>query len=244
MKKSIQLIVICTLLVSNITLAQWSSNQKIKGNGNVISEKRVTATYEKIAVTGFFDVELVSGAEGTITVKGEENLLPFIKIEVIDQILKIYTEKNKYISTSKGKGIVVVVPFESINQVSLTGSGDVITKNAIKSTKFTAKLTGSGDMDLEIEATDVDANLTGSGDINLSGKTENISSEVGGSGDIDASKLISKNANATVSGSGDNAVSCSESLYARVTGSGGIKYKGEPQKKDTKVTGSGSITKS
>ena len=244
MKKSIQLIVVCTLLVSNIVQAQRSSNQKIKGNGNVISEKRVTATYEKIAVTGFFDVELIAGAEGAITVKAEENLLPFIKIEVIDQILKIYTEKNKYISTSVGKGIMVVVPFESINQVSLTGSGDVIAKNAIRSSRFMAKLTGSGDMDLEIEATDVDANLTGSGDINLSGKTDNISSEVNGSGDIDASKLISKNANATVSGSGDNAVSCSENLYARVTGSGKIKYKGEPQKKDTKVTGSGSITKS
>jgi hypothetical protein len=244
MKKSIQLIIICTLLVSNITRAQWSSNQKIKGNGKVVSEKRVTASYEKIAVSGFFDVELVTGTEGTITVKGEENLLPFIKIEVIDQVLKIYTKKNKYISTSKGKGILVIVPFESINQVTLTGSGDVITKNVITSTNFSAKLTGSGHMDLEIEATDVNANLTGSGDINLSGKTENINSEVGGSGDIDASKLISKNANASVSGSGDNAVSCSESLYARVTGSGEIKYTGEPQKKDTKVTGSGSIKKS
>ena len=62
MKKSIQLIVVCTLLVSNIVQAQRFSNQKIKGNGNVISEKRVTATYEKIAVTGFFDVELFAGA--------------------------------------------------------------------------------------------------------------------------------------------------------------------------------------
>ena len=37
MRKSIQLLVSCTLLLTSLAQAQWSSNQKIKGNGNVIS---------------------------------------------------------------------------------------------------------------------------------------------------------------------------------------------------------------
>ena len=243
MKKPIKLIVICTLLIANFAQAQWSLSKKIEGNGNVISQERTTAPYEEITVTGYFDVELVAGKEGVITVKGEENLLSFVKIEVMDRVLKIYTEKNKNISSSTGKGIVISVPFESINQVSLTGSGDVGTKNTIKSKSFAVKLTGSGNMDLEIEATAVNAYLTGSGNINLSGKTETVLSVVSGSGDLDSNKLLSKKATASVSGSGGNTVFCSESLFARVTGSGGIKYNGEPQEKDTKVTGSGSIAK-
>lgn len=243
MKKSIQLLVSCTLLLTSLAQAQWSSNQKIKGNGNVISEKRTTSSYDEIAISGFFDVELIAGTEGTITVRGEENLLPYIKVEVVNQVLKITTEKNKYISTSKGKKIEISVPFESISLVSLTGSGDVSTKNRIKSNSFSAKLTGSGDMSLEVEANDIEVTLNGSGEIELTGKTENISSNLSGSGDIKATDLKSKNAKATISGSGDNSVSCSESIYARVTGSGTIKYSGNPNKKDTKVNGSGDITK-
>lgn len=244
MKNSIKLFVSCSLLVTTMVNAQWSSNEKIKGNGKVISKKRTTASYDGIAITGFFDVELVSGKEGNITIKGEENLLPYIKVEVVDKVLKISTEKNKYISTSKGSEIVIVVPFESIDQVSLTGSGDVVTKNSIKSKSFSAKLIGSGDMNLDVESNDFDVNLSGSGDMVLTGKTENFNSNLNGSGDIDAGDLKAKNVKATVSGSGDNTVFCSESLHARVSGSGDIEYKGDPKKKDTKVNGSGNISKS
>lgn len=234
----------CSLLLTTITYEQWSYNQKIKGNGKVISEKRTTASYDGIAITGFFDVELVSGKEGNITIKGEENLLSYIKVEVVDKVLKISTEKNKYISSSKGSEIVIAVPFESINQVSLTGSGDVVTKNSIKSKSFSAKLIGSGNMNLDVESNDFDVNLSGSGDMVLTGKTENFNSNLNGSGDIDAGDLKAKNVKATVSGSGDNTVFCSESLHARVSGSGDIQYKGDPKKKDTKVNGSGNISKS
>ena len=244
MKKSIQLLITCALFLTTLANAQWRSNQKIKGNGNIISEKRTTTNYDKIAVSGFFDVQLVSGKEGDIIIKGEENLLPHIKIEVVNQELKITTEKNKYISTSNGKNIIITVPFENINQVSLTGSGDISTKNTIETNSFVAKLIGSGDLKLNVECKNLEVNLNGSGDIVLVGKTENINSTLNGSGDIKATNMKSKNATVTVSGSGDNSVYCTESIYARVSGSGDIKYSGDPKKKDTKVNGSGDIKKS
>ena len=243
MKKLIKLFVSCSLLLTTITYAQWSSNQKIKGNGKFITEKRSTASYDEIAITGFFDVELVAGKEGNITVKGEENLVPFIKVEVVNQVLKISTEKNKYFTSGKGKQIVIVIPFESINQVSLTGSGDVITKNSIKSKTFAVKLIGSGDMNLALESNDIEINLSGSGDIKVSGNTVNLDTNLNGSGDIDAPILKATNAKATLSGSGDTIIYCSDSLYARVSGSGDIDYKGNPTKKDVKVSGSGAISK-
>ena len=73
---------------------QMHNGQRIKGNGKVITEKRTTAGYDEINVSGFFDVVLVSGNEGAITIQGEENLLPYIKVEVEGNVLKIYTEKN------------------------------------------------------------------------------------------------------------------------------------------------------
>jgi hypothetical protein len=243
MKQSIKLAVICVLAYATVAQAQWSFKNKIKGNGKVVTEKRNTASYDQITVSGFYDVNLVAGEEGNITLWGEENLLSLIKIEVQDNILKIYTEKDKNIHTSQGKNITITVPFQTLNLVSLSGSGDIKTQNTIKSKTFIAKLSGSGDLNLDVEANHFEASLSGSGDISLKGKTEDFISKISGSGNIDASTLESKNVDISISGSGDSKVYCSETLKARVSGSGDIEYKGNPKNKDTKVRGSGEISK-
>ena len=97
-----------------------------------------------IKISGSFNVDLVSGKEGKITIKGEENLVSAIKVEVEDNTLKIYVERGFNIRPSMGKRIEVTVPFEKISEVSLSGSGDVSTKNLIKNDQFTVKLAGSG----------------------------------------------------------------------------------------------------
>jgi hypothetical protein len=238
MKKSLQLIILGALFVTAIGNAQW---KKIKGNGKIVTEKRSTSGYDEINVSGFFDVVLVSGTEGAISIKGEENILPYVKVEVKDNVLQIYTEKNININTKEN--VVLTVPFEQISFVSLSGSGDVKTKNTIVATSFKTKLSGSGDLSLDVKATDFEANLSGSGDVVLTGIADNFTSKISGSGDVDAVSLVTKKANLTISGSGDMKVNCSDSLYARVSGSGDIAYKGNPESKDTKVSGSGEISK-
>lgn len=238
MKKTLQLIILGALFITATGHAQWS---KIKGNGKIVTEKRTTAGYDEISVSGFFDVVLVSGKEGGITIKGEENLLPYIKVEVKDNILKIYTEKNINISTKES--IVLTVPFEQISAISLSGSGDVKSKNTIVAKNLKAKLSGSGDLTLDVKATEFEAHLSGSGDVVISGSADNFISKTSGSGDVDAVNLIAKKADVSISGSGDMKVNCTENLYARVSGSGDIEYKGNPQFKDTKVSGSGEISK-
>jgi hypothetical protein len=241
MKKSIQLVVLSTLLFATTSNAQWSSKNKIKGNGKIITENRTTAGYDQIKVSGFFDVNLVSGKEGAITIQGEQNIIPHIKVEVVDHVLSIYTEKNININTNKN--IVLTVPFEQISFVSLSGSGDLKSKNTIVGSSFKAKLSGSGDLTLDVKTTDFQAEISGSGDVVLTGSSDTFTSKISGSGDIDAINLATKNASLTLSGSGDMKVNCSESLTARVSGSGDIAYKGNPKTKDTKVSGSGEISK-
>jgi hypothetical protein len=237
MKKSAILIGLFLLISS----AQ--AQNRITGNGNVTTKKVSTGSYDKVDVAGFYDVFLVSGKEGDITIEGESNLLEHISITVEGSTLRIATEKGKRINTSRGKNIVVTVPFESLNEVSLTGSGDIKGKSTIKATNFETNITGSGDITLDVEASQIDARITGSGDLVLKGKTGEFSCEITGSGDLSAFGLESGKVNSTVSGSGDCKVTCTDSLQARISGSGDIQYKGDPKHKDTKVSGSGSISK-
>jgi hypothetical protein len=223
--------------------SQWNSREKIKGNGHVISKNINTASYDKVLVNGFFDVDLQSGEEGKIMIKGEENIIEFITFTVENNALKIAAEKGKYIVPSNGKKVQITVPFESLNEVSLSGSGDINSKNKITTDNFICDLSGSGNIGLTVDAKNLKASVSGSGDLMLSGDSTNIQCKVTGSGDLNAAKLKSNNAEVNVTGSGDCKVYCTDNLEARVTGSGDITYFGDPAKKDTKVTGPGDISK-
>ncbi len=233
------------LLTGLITLscsAQWGKT--IKGNGNNVTIERSTGDYDRIAVSGWFDVDLVSGNEGDITLQGDENLLEYIITEVKDGKLVIKTEKGVNLKSSSWKSeIRITVPVQSISSVSMSGSGDIVGKTKIKSDNFSTAMSGSGDITLDIDSSTISASMSGSGDITLSGTTKDFDATVSGSGDIEAYNLEADNVSATVSGSADIQVTAKKSIKARVSGSGDISYRGNPEKVDTKTSGSGDISK-
>ncbi len=240
MKKLLSLSLV--LLFTASCTAQWG--KKVKGNGNMTTVERNVGEYDAVGVSGWFDVDLVAGKEGEIILEGESNLLEHIKTEVKNGKLSIKVEKGYNLKPSSwDDGIRITVPVESINSIALSGSGDIVSKTMIKSNNFKTAMSGSGDITLDIEATTIDASMSGSGDITLNGSTTDFDATISGSGDIKAYGLEADNVNATVSGSADIKVTANKMLRARVSGSGDISYRGNPEKLDTKASGSGDISK-
>jgi hypothetical protein len=219
--------------------AQWG-NKKVVGSGNITTKTVSTPSYDKIKAVGSMDVHLESGNEGTITITTDDNLQEYIMIEVENDVLTLRTKKNVNLKTKKG--IHISVPFQDISAVSLVGSGDIDTKDTINGEALEVTVTGSGDVVLDLVSITIDAKITGSGDMTLSGTVKDFEVKLSGSGDFKGSDLKAENTQAYVSGSGDAAVYASNSLKARVNGSGDIKYSGNPNTSDTKVLGSGSIS--
>ena len=240
MKHTFLLAAAALLLAGNLN-AQWG--KRIKGSGNVVTEERSVGTYDGVSLSGWFDVELVAGPEGRLTLKGEDNLLEHLETEVKNGVLQIRPEKGYNLDPSswKGGGIVVTVPVESIDQVSMSGSGDIVGKTRIKSQSFQTSMSGSGDISLEVEVDDMKVALSGSGDIALSGTARQVEIRVSGSGDVKAFELQAREVDAVVAGSADIRVTATESLTARVSGSGDIHYRGNPARLDAKTSGSGDI---
>lgn len=239
MKKMTKLTLVLMLLFIGTTnaVAQWG--KKIKGDGNITTKTIKTADYDRIDVVGSMDVVLERGSEGTIEVTTDNNIHEYVTIESNGGTLKIKIKNNVSLKTKKG--IHIRVPFESISEVSLVGSGDIVGKDAITGDSFEVSVTGSGDISLEVEALRVDAKVTGSGDLVLKGEAQEFEVKVSGSGDFEGRALKCENAQAYVSGSGDAEVYVKNSLKARVNGSGDIRYDGNPSTRDTKVMGSGTI---
>jgi hypothetical protein len=237
--RKITLVIALTLIGQTQLFAQWGS-EKVVGNGNVVTKTVSTSDYSGIQAVGSMDVHLQRGTEGTITITTDENLQEYIIVEVKENnMLVIRTKKNTNLKTKKG--IHVTVPFQDISEISLVGSGNLDSKDTITASELEVSVTGSGDMALVVDTAALNAKVTGSGDMEISGKAADLEVKISGSGDYKGASLIADNTQVYVSGSGDAKVYAKNSIKARVNGSGDIQYAGNPERSDTKVSGSGSI---
>ena len=236
MKKLITLLITLTFVLN--TNAQWFG-KRVKGNGNMVTKTRTVGEYDKIGVGGSFDVKLVDGTEGKLTINIDENLLEYLITEVEDDKLKVKWKKGVNVSHKK---ILITIPFKDIESVGLAGSGDVYSEDVIKADSFKAALAGSGDLKLKVDTGHIKSAISGSGDIYLEGSTNTVKAAIAGSGDIHAYDLNSKEAEVSIAGSGGVKISVKDNLKARISGSGNVYYKGNPAKQDVKVSGSGNVS--
>jgi hypothetical protein len=189
----------------------------IHGSGNSKTESRAVASFSRIDLAGSPEVEVAVGPDASVAVTTDDNILPIIETTVEGETLKI-DSKHSY-STRLGVKVVVTVP--ALNGVAVFGSGNMHVAG--------------------LKAGDMDAKVTGSGDVVLKGVVDRLKASITGSGDLRAVDLAAKNVQVSVTGSGDVAVRATEQLDAKVTGSGNVRYSGNPPQVRHRVTGSGAI---
>jgi hypothetical protein len=243
MKNAILLFSILIFSVSTVNAQWWKNSKKITGNKEVTNLSGSVANYDQISVTGMMEVQLVAGNEGKIDIEAESNLMEFILTEVISGHLKISIQKGVNIEPSNNYPIKIVVPFETLGALTLTGSGHIKNSDVIKSRDFKINVTGSGNMNLNLITENLECTITGSGDLKLKGTSQEFKCKVTGSGDIFAYDLKAANVDAAVMGSGDVEVSVENEIDATISGSGDIKYRGNPDKQNFKTSGSGTVSK-
>lgn len=238
MKK--QLITTIAILLSiTINAQSWWNSKKVKGNGNVITKTRSIDSFDKVSVGGSFDVNLIDGTEGKLTIEGEENLLPYIETEVKNGKLKVQFKENTNIRTTRR--LVITIPFEDIEAISLGGSGNVTVKKRLKADDASFSIGGSGNITSNVEANTVKVSIGGSGNIKLKGKTDNFKCSLAGSGSIKAYDLNASSLKASIAGSGSIQTSVSNKIKANIVGSGSVYYKGNPSNINTNSIGSGDV---
>ena len=146
-------------------------------------------------------------------------------------------------------------------KLNVTGSGDAVL--AIEASEVEARIAGSGNIDLSGSFTDLElsvagsgtfkgtglssksteVSIAGSGDVKLSGTTSQLDLKISGSGNFHGFDLNANQTKVMVAGSGYAQVVAQQDIYASVVGSGSVVYKGNPDQKEFKKTGTGKISK-
>jgi hypothetical protein len=92
-----------------------------------------------------------------------------------------------------------------------------------------------------IDSSSFEAEISGSGSIRTTGRTEKLQARVSGSGNLSMFDLVAKDADMRISGAGKAEINATDSLKARVSGVGDVRYKGSPKNVEKSVSGVGSI---
>lgn len=216
--------------------------KRINGNGVVKSQQRALSDFDGIRVQGGMDVVLIPGAQYSVRVEADENLLPHIVTELDGDVLEIGPENKVNLRSDRGIKIYVTAPL--FNVVAVNGSGSITSQARIRADqKMKAEISGSGDIRLEVDAPEIDMDIDGSGNVILSGNTRRFKSDINGSGEVRAFDLLSEETEVQISGSGDAQVFASKQLGISINGAGNVDYKGNPPSLNQNVSGAGSVRK-
>jgi hypothetical protein len=212
------------------------SKETVKGSGEVIAEERQLSEFKTIKLKGVGRVVLTQGQPHTINIETDDNIMPLIETAVQNNQL-IISQGNYNLRPTKMDFNITVAHLKGI---AISGAGDVIGKSRFVSDNFFAKISGSGDITLELEVEELETTISGSGSMNLAGQTDRHDASISGSGKINAFDMQTQNLSLKVSGSGNCKVNATETLHARISGSGDVIYKGHPRI-TSKISGSGSL---
>lgn len=210
----------------------------LNASAAVKTEDRAVSGFHGIAIGGSFEVELSQGSTESLKVEAEEEIMTNIITEVKDGSLKISYKGKGWHS----KSIKIFISFKDLDNISCSGSNELKGKGLLKFSKLDLDLSGSADIDLQLEASTLKADMSGSSNTKLSGTVTNMDVEISGAGNLEASELTSQVFELEISGSGDAKVNVSKELKVQISGSGDVVYKGDPNIKKS-ISGSGSIKK-
>ena len=243
--KSISKLLLAALLLTGTGYSHANAAITVKTSHARETEDRHLSGFHAIQVSGSFDVYITQSGEESVKVEAPSDKMDRVVTEVEDGVLKIYNKHDSGWGGWNGNGsnkIKVYVSAKSLNQLSVSGSGDAYFKDGLSGDDMKIGVSGSGDVLGKVDFKTLDCHISGSGDMKLSGHAENSNISVSGSGDYNAKAVTTTSTTVHVSGSGDAAIDVSTNLDASVSGSGDVSYSGNPHNVVKSKSGSGDIS--
>lgn len=190
---------------------------KVKGSGNVQTEKRELAGFKAIEVGGAFEVEVVAQKEFSVEIEADDNLLPLIATEVRGGTLQISTEK----SIKSKQRIRVRISAPDIESLQISGASKVSLA------------------DVKNDLLKID--MSGASKVKVDGETGNLVIEQSGASKVDAENLKAVNVSVDASGASSAEVNVSGDLKADLSGASKVAYTGNPRNLEKSTSGASSV---
>lgn len=217
----------------------FSSCKKVVGTGPVISEDRTVSDFNSISLAMDATVNITQDSFYKVEVLAQNNVMDEILTNVSGSRLIIQHKNNVYI---KSRPVTINISMPDISGLNVSGSGAIRLQNLLLTGNIDMNVSGSGDIKIPaIEAEAITSTISGSGKITVtSGKSNTLNSRISGSGDADLLNVQINSVTTTTSGSGTTKIYAVNNLFAKISGSGDVYYRGNPSI-ESEISGSGRL---
>jgi hypothetical protein len=211
---------------------------------NAEEQTRNVGPFSEISLRVAAKLHLEQSAKQNLEIVAKSSTLEELITEVKDGKLIIrFPNENLFWKNFQPGDITIYVSCPEIKGLGISGSGDIIAEEEIKSKSLNLGVSGSGNIRLDnLNAEKIIGTISGSGDIVLAGTTaaQDLSITISGSGNLKAINYSANDVSVRILGSGNVGIEAKKNLYVRLGGSGNVTYKGHPMI-DQSIAGSGKV---
>jgi len=162
-------------------------------------ESRLVSDFTGINASGAFEITAVKGSEESLTIETSEELIPYVRSEVKNGILRLYLEKStpKKLNSRTVKATVVM---KDLDKVSLSGACNITANDLFTPKSFNADCSGSSGLAINVNTEQLSIEASGASKIQMKASvTGDTKMDVSGSSNIQG-ELKANNVNFSSSG--------------------------------------------
>lgn len=216
------------------------------------SSDGIKAKIEGIEVHGPFHVLVTIGNKEEVRIESDKEKIGKIETKIEGGVLKIrFKNGGKKLRMRLGKlklnfghheNMKIFVTVCRLSSLYVSGSGSIKVEQTVEGKKISSFVTGSGSITVNANVNSYAGAISGSGSIVASGIAKHADLKISGSGSFRGKNLAIENADLRVRGSGCAMVHVENKLKVDLSGSGKVRYNGNPHLNVLK-SGSGNISK-
>ena len=209
--------------------------------GNEVRQnyKTVACEFSGVELKTSANVFITQSDEASFRIEAEESSKESIMVETFNDRLIISSKDD----SNWNKEVNIFVTIKELNTIKLSGSGTITFLNKVKCDNLDLRLSGSGNINGNIDSKFLTISLSGSGNIELKGSANESELNISGSGNVNGRDLKSTSSTIKITGSGTSIVDVADKLDVEINGSGNVYYISNPERMHAKSRGSGKVEK-
>ncbi len=215
--------------------------QRIKGDGNVVSQSRTLPSFNKIYINGVINVNLEQGASESAKVETDANLINYVVTNVNDGVLEIGIKENVDINHSTK--MLVNVTLKNVDEITNSGVGNIDCNGTLNLENLKLENDGVGNVTINLNCNKLEADVNSVGGLSLSGKASAANIENNSIGNIEAFDLYVDVLKIDNNSVGNAQVNSNKEIYIELNGIGNVSYKGNAVVKALNINGIGKVVK-
>jgi len=239
MKKISMFLAIAASVYGIISLSGCSGLDCKKGSGKMITETRKVTSFDKINISGGFDVIIKQDTAETLSITADDNLMDAIKNDVSGNKLEV---KTKGSVCSSGK-LVINISLRDLSKIETSGAVNVTSGGKITTKDLAIDASGASKITLDLSSNNITTTGSGSTELNLTGQASSHSVSFSGSGSLNAPDFVVAKYTIESSGASHCKINVLNELNVSSTGVSDIEYRGNPTKIHEDKSGASTLKK-